>query len=142
MRPDRSQFDDESTKKDVPMKAAFIALALTAATMTVLINPAVAQVVIHEDQAPDDYSAQDETESNFLHAWNRHHDKPNMWGERHNSFGPDDVIRLLEGRGYRVRNVKDVGVRYLVKATRGDDNLLVSVSRSGDIMGVVHDSAY
>ncbi|MGV2085720.1 hypothetical protein [Rhizobium sp. K7/93] len=55
------------------------------------------------------------------------------------SFGPGDVITLLEGRGYRVRNVQDVGKRYLVKATRGGDNLLVSVSRSGDIMGVVHD---
>jgi len=124
------------------MKAAFIALALTAAAMTVLITPAVAQVVIHEDQSPDDYSPGDETESNFLHAWNRHHDAPNKWGEHRNDFGPDDVIRLLEGRGYRVRNVKDVGLRYLVEATRGDDNLLVSVSRGGDIMGVVHDSAY
>ena len=59
------------------MKAAFIALGLTAATMTGLVTPAVAQVVIHKDQSPDDDSAGDETESNFLHAWNRHHDAPN-----------------------------------------------------------------
>lgn len=124
------------------MKAAFIALGLTVATMADLITPAVAQVVIHEDQSPDDDSARDETESNFLHTWNRHHEARNRWGERRDNFGPDDVIRLLEGRGYRVRTVKDVGLRYLVEATRGDDNLLVSVSRSGDIMGVVHDSSY
>jgi hypothetical protein len=124
------------------MKLTFIALGVTAAITMGLVTPAVAQVVIHEDQSPDDYSDQDQTESNFLHAWNRHHDAPNRWGERRDNFGPDDVIRLLERRGYRVRNVKDVGVRYLVEATRGADNLLVSVSRGGEIMGVVHDSRY
>lgn len=124
------------------MKAAFITLGLTAATIIGFVTPALAQVVIHQDQSPDDYSAQDDTEQNFLHAWNNHHDARNRWGERRGNFGPDDVIRLLEGRGYRVKNVKDVGTRYLVTATRGDDNLLVSVSRSGEIMGVVHDSSY
>lgn len=124
------------------MKTILITLGLTAVTMTSLIVPAVAQVVLHEDQLLDDRSVDDETESNFLHAWNHHHDARNMWGDRRGNFGPDDVIRLLEGRGYRVRNVKDVGIRYLVQATRGDDNLLVSVSRSGDIVGVVHDSGY
>lgn len=124
------------------MKATLILLVVTTAIVTGLIVPAVAQVVIHRDQSSDDYSAQDDTESNFLHAWNSHHDARNMWGEGRSNFGPDDVIRLLEGRGYRVRNVRDVGVRYLVQASRGDDNLLVSVSRSGDIMGVVHDSGY
>ncbi|NTJ65380.1 hypothetical protein G6M50_06715 [Agrobacterium rhizogenes] len=124
------------------MKAILVTLCVTTVATTGLIVPAVAQVVLHEDRSPDDYSADDETESNYLHAWNRHHDARTVWGESRNHFGPDDVIRLLEGRGYRVRNVKDVGVRYLVQATRGDDNVLVSVSRSGDIMGVVHDSGY
>jgi hypothetical protein len=48
-------------------------------------------------------------------------------------------MRLLERRGYRVGDVKDVGERYLVSASRDGDNLLVSVSRRGEIMGVVHD---
>jgi uncharacterized protein YuzE len=38
-----------------------------------------------------------------------------------------------------VRDVNDVGERYLVKASRDGDDLLVSVSRSGEIMGVIHD---
>ncbi len=125
------------------MKAAFIALGLSTIISVGLIIPATAQVVLHQNQSPGDDDAEDEAESNFLHAWNRHHDAPNMWGERRNTFGPDDVIRLLERRGYRVRDVKDVGARFLVQATRGDDNLLVSLSRSGDIMGVVHnDGSY
>ncbi|WP_286182291.1 hypothetical protein [Rhizobium sp. ICMP 5592] len=44
------------------MKAAFIALGLTAATIAGPITPALAQVVIHQDQQSDDYSAQDDTE--------------------------------------------------------------------------------
>ncbi|MDK4740013.1 hypothetical protein PH547_14090 [Rhizobium sp. CNPSo 3464] len=125
------------------MRVTFIALGVTAAITMGLVSPAIAQVVIHEDQSPDGYdSDRDQTESDFLHAWNRHHDAANRWGERRDNFGPDDVIRLLERRGYHVRNVKDVGVRYLVEATRGNDNLLVSVSRGGEIMGVVHDNRY
>ncbi len=50
------------------MKAAFIALGLTAATIIDPITPALAQVVIHQDQSSDDYSAQDDTEQKFLHA--------------------------------------------------------------------------
>ncbi|TIX89111.1 hypothetical protein BSK43_021055 [Rhizobium sp. P44RR-XXIV] len=121
------------------MKPVVITLGLSIIISAGLVIPATAQVVLHQNQSPGDDGAQDEVESDFLHAWNRHHDAPNMWGERRNNFGPDDVIRLLERRGYRVRDVRDVGVRYLVQATRGDDNLLVSVSRSGDIVGVVHD---
>jgi hypothetical protein len=35
--------------------------------------------------------------------------------------------------------VRDVGERYLIRAWRDGDDLLVSVSRRGEIMGVVHD---
>lgn len=52
----------------IPMKAAFITLGLAAATIIGPITPALAQVVIHQDQSSDDYSAQDDTEQNFLHA--------------------------------------------------------------------------
>jgi len=47
---------------------AFITLGLAAATIIGPITPALAQVVIHQDQSSDDYSAQDDTEQNFLHA--------------------------------------------------------------------------
>jgi hypothetical protein len=121
------------------MKVTIIALGMAAAATTGLVFPAVAQVVIYNDQSPDASSDEGATESNFLQDWNRRHDWPNRWGERRNNFGPDDVMRLLERRGYRVGDVKDVGERYLVSASRDGDNLLVSVSRRGEIMGVVHD---
>ncbi|HEY0121587.1 MAG TPA: hypothetical protein VGC14_07485 [Rhizobium sp.] len=126
------------------MKIAFIALGMTAVMTMGFITPAVAQVVIYNEQSPDGYSdpGEGQTEANFLHAWNREHDSSNRWGEPRGNFGPNDVIRLLERRGYRVRDVNDVGERFLVRASRGDDNLLVSVSRRGEIMGVVHDRDY
>lgn len=73
------------------------------------------------------------------HQWNRRHDARREWGLRRGSFGPNDAMRLLERRGYRVKDVRDVGERYIVRAWRGGDDLLVSVSRSGEIVGVVHE---
>ncbi|MBO0131951.1 hypothetical protein [Agrobacterium burrii] len=121
------------------MRRHVILISATAVFSAIAALPAISQVVIYDGQSSEPYSVDDNTESNFLHAWNRNHDDQNRWSQRGRRFGPDDVITLLEDRGYRVRNVQDVGERLLVKATRGGDNLLVSVSRSGDIMGVVHD---
>ncbi|MGO8396684.1 hypothetical protein ACC760_40040, partial [Rhizobium ruizarguesonis] len=67
------------------------------------------------------------------------HDQRSGWRSGRDNFGPDYAVRLLERRGYRVRDVKDVGERYLIMAWRDGDDLLVSVSRMGEIMGVVHD---
>ncbi|AYM82157.1 hypothetical protein H009_17728 [Agrobacterium tumefaciens str. Cherry 2E-2-2] len=120
------------------MRRNATALGVTAALVIGAAGPALSQAVIYDDGYSDPYTVDGNTESRFLHAWNRHHDAENRWSGRA-SFGPDDVITLLEDRGYRVRKVQDVGERYLVKATRGGDNLLVSVSRAGEIMGVVHD---
>ncbi|MBB4955127.1 hypothetical protein H4S14_003254 [Agrobacterium vitis] len=125
--------------KENSMKNRVIALSVSAALSTIFAPHAFSQVVIYDGQSSYPYAVDGNTESNFLNTWNRHHDAQNRWLGRSRNFGPDDVIRLLEDRGYRVRNVQDVGERFLVKATRGGDNLLVSVSRSGDIMGVVHD---
>jgi len=121
------------------MKCKIVVLAVAAIVAVGVVPPASAQVVIYNDQDPAPYSGEAQTEGRFLHAWNRHHDSQNRWGGSRDNFGPNDVINLLEDRGYRVRNVDDVGERYLVQASRGDDDLLVSVSRSGEIMGVVHD---
>ncbi|MBB5662148.1 hypothetical protein GGE68_000315 [Rhizobium leguminosarum] len=99
--------------------------------------PAGAQVVIHEDQGPaysPDYPDDDQVETDFLRRWNSHHDS-RSWGSRSANFGPDDAMRLLERRGYRVRDVKDVGERYLIRASRDGDDLLVSVSRRGENYG-------
>ncbi|CAN7349853.1 hypothetical protein LJR009_002938 [Bosea sp. LjRoot9] len=121
------------------MKVFVIALGMTAAIMMDLVRPAVAQVVIDRNHSQSVDSGEADMEAQALQDWNRRHNAPNGWGERRNNFGPRDVIRLLERRGYRVRDVNDVGERYLVKASRDGDDVLVSVSRSGEIMGVVHD---
>jgi hypothetical protein len=125
--------------KESFMRRHLIAFNAAAALSAIAAVPALSQVVIYDNRPPDYYSADGDVESQFLHAWNRHHDNQNRWPGQRSSFGPEDVITLLEDRGYTVRNVQDVGERFLVKATRGGDDLLVSVSRSGDIMGVVHD---
>lgn len=121
------------------MKIFVVALCMAAVTMSGLDTPAVAQVVIDRNHSRAADLDDTEMEAQALQDWNRRHNSPNAWGQRRNNFGPDDVIRLLERRGYRVRDVNDVGERYLVKASRDGDNVLVSVSRSGEIMGVVHD---
>lgn len=123
------------------MKLKLTVLAAAVVLTVPFALPAGAQVVIHEDQGPaysPDYPDDDQVETDFLRRWNSHHDS-RSWGSRSANFGPDDAMRLLERRGYRVRDVKDVGERYLIRASRGGDDLLVSVSRRGEIMGVVHD---
>lgn len=121
------------------MKLPCLALGSVMAVMTALAAPVAAQVVIERDHSRTVDPAEAELESQVLQDWNRRHSATGQWGERRGNFGPHDVIRLLEGRGFRVRDVNDVGARFLVKASRGDEDLLVSVSRSGEIMGIVHD---
>jgi hypothetical protein len=122
------------------MKNQLIALGLATLVTGLATTPSLAQVVIHEDRrSPSVYVEEDGDETQFIQEFNRRHESRDRWSENRRSFGPRDVIRLLERRGYRVRDVNDVGERYLVKASRDGDDLLVSVSRSGEIMGVIHD---
>jgi hypothetical protein len=94
------------------MRHNLVVLSLAAALGAVAAVPAWSQVVIYDGQQSDSYPVDGNTEANFLHAWNRHHDNQSRWSDRGQSFGPDDVINLLEDRGYRVRNVRDVGERF------------------------------
>jgi hypothetical protein len=120
------------------MKIQPVALAaMLTAPLALSFSPAHAQVVIDEGRGSYADREDNGVEGDFLRRWNRHHDAENAWG--YGGFGPEDVIRLLERRGYQVDDVRDVGPRYLVRARRDGDDLLVSVSRQGEIMGVVHD---
>ncbi|MCR5942728.1 hypothetical protein FG152_18195 [Ochrobactrum sp. XJ1] len=101
--------------------------------------PASAQVVIQEGRYPGYYGDDSQDEADFLQRWNRRHDRRSEWSPNWSNFGPSDAVRLLERRGYRVRDVRDVGERFLIRAWRDGDDLLVSVSRRGEIVGVVHD---
>ncbi|MBW9080744.1 hypothetical protein JNB84_22540 [Rhizobium pusense] len=119
------------------LKTATI-LATTLMISGVVGGSARAQVVIHEGSVSGYYEDGDR-EADFLQRWNRHHDRRAGWAPGWANFGPNDAVRLLERRGYRVRDVQDVGERYLIRAWRDGDDLLVSVSRRGEIVGVVHD---
>lgn len=112
---------------------------------TVAAVPAVsAQIVVDREPRTSDYretpdEVAPEEEVKYLRHWNRSHDEQTRWGGGRRHFGPRDAIRLVQQRGYHVRSVEDVGERFLVRARRGGDDLLVSVSRRGDIMGIAHD---
>jgi hypothetical protein len=121
---------EKTMKAHVVLAACLLALNLTAVT------DARAQVVLNDDQEQSYTSNSASDERRFLHRWNQRHEVNGEWED---NFGPRDAIRLLERRGYEVRSVDDVGPRFLVHARRDDDNLLVSVSRQGEIMGVVHE---
>jgi hypothetical protein len=124
------------------MKKQIYAWTLLALAFGLQYTPtAVAQVVIEDRAYQTPGYGEQQTESEFLRDWNRRHDaraRGTPWQSPETRFGPSDAMRLVQARGYRVYDVQDVGERFLVRATRGDDKLLVSVSRRGDIMGIVH----
>lgn len=121
------------------MKSHLIAAGMAVAIAAGLAGPSQAQVVIYDDRSPAYHPNPGEAEAYFLQTWNRRHDERGGRRVYRDYYGPEDVIRLLERRGYRVNRVDDVGERYLVRAWRDGDDLLVSVSRRGEIVGVVHD---
>jgi hypothetical protein len=120
--------------KGSAMKLYHVTATITVAVSLAFALPSWAQVVIYDDQPTANSEYRGQTEADFLNRWNQRHERRG-WDH----FGPDDAIHLLERRGYRVKNVTDVGERFLVRAWRDGDDLLVSVSRSGEIMGVVHE---
>ncbi|WP_246661161.1 MULTISPECIES: hypothetical protein [unclassified Rhizobium] len=128
-------------QEDQAMKIYYAALTMMAASAAAIgtVSSCYAQVVFHEDQSSTYSPGEGQPEADFLQRWNRRHEERREWGQNSDDFGPSDVIRLLVRRGYRVKDVQDVGPRYLVRAWRDGDDLLVSVSRSGEIVGVVHD---
>ncbi|MFK3780123.1 hypothetical protein [Agrobacterium sp. NPDC089420] len=116
------------------MKLYPVTAAITVASSLAFALPSQAQVVIYNDDPPAYSQDRGQAEADFLGRWNQRHERRG-WDR----FGPDDAIHLLERRGYRVKTVTDVGERFLVRASRDGDDLLVSVSRGGEIMGVVHE---
>lgn len=120
------------------MKTHLLAACIAATVSVGLTGFSYGQTVIYGNGSSDYSDDPGQVESNFLQQWNRRHEERSQWGFNPDNYGPEDVIRLLERRGYRVNRVDDVGPRYLVRAWRDGDDLLVSVSRRGEIMGVVH----
>ncbi|MGH7004561.1 MAG: hypothetical protein ACREIP_11485 [Alphaproteobacteria bacterium] len=118
------------------MKKALIALAATAVLLTGFASSAMAQSRYDRDHAPAVY-LEDGEPGAYLVQERRHHDRDRYDRDRHDRrdrFDRRDVTRMLERRGFRVRDVDFERGRYFVKASRRGNPLLVVVSRSGEIL--------
>lgn len=92
------------------MKRTLIALTVTGIVVTGLATSVLAQERYYRDSAPEARE------------------------DRRDRYGPEDVIRMLERRGYRVRDVNFERGRFFVKASRRGERVLVIVSRRGEIL--------
>ncbi|MDR5012106.1 MULTISPECIES: hypothetical protein [Agrobacterium] len=106
---------DSPATKEKKMKRNLIALASAAFLMT------------------GDYSAQAQ-DAHLVQAQDRYvrdrHERRHERRELHQG----DVISMLEGHGYRIRDVKLERGRFSVRASRRGERLLVIVSRYGEIL--------
>lgn len=117
------------------MKRPLIALTATALLITGFASSAVAQDRYYRDNSPAIYLEEDQSDGYFIQDRGRYdRDRDDRWEDRRDRFGPRDVTRMLERRGYRVRDVNFERGRYFVRASRRGDRVLVVVSRRGEIL--------
>ncbi|MEP7454319.1 hypothetical protein [Phyllobacterium sp. SB3] len=117
------------------MKRPLFALTAAALLITGFASSAVAQERYYRDNAPAIYLEQDEPDGYFIQDRGRFDRDRRDWREdRRERFGPRDVTRMLERRGYRVRDVNFERGRYFVRASRRGNPVIVVVSRRGEIL--------
>ncbi|ATU90713.1 hypothetical protein [Phyllobacterium zundukense] len=116
------------------MKKTILALTATALLVTGFAASAMADGRYYRDESPvyldnrgdaDGYLVQDRRYDGY---------RDDRRYDRRNRFGPRDVARMLERRGYRVRDVNFERGRYFVRAARRGAPVLVVVSRGGEIL--------
>ncbi|MCO4315592.1 hypothetical protein M8997_000225 [Phyllobacterium sp. 21LDTY02-6] len=112
----------------------FTAIALSAAVLlTAGAGSALAQSRYDRDSGAAIYF-EDSDEGGIL-VQERYRDRDRRhYEDRRDRFGPRDVARMLERRGYRVRDVDYERGRYFVRASRRGNPVLVVVSRDGEIL--------
>jgi hypothetical protein len=121
--------------KDRTMKRPLFALTATALLVTGFASSAMAQERYYRDNAPAVYLEQDEPEGYYIQNRDRYDRDRRDWRDhRRERFGPRDVARMLERRGYRVRNVDFERGRYFARASRRGNPVIVVVSRRGEIL--------
>lgn len=117
------------------MKRTLIALSATALLITGFASSASAQERYYRDNSPAIYLEEGQSDGYFVQDRGRYdRDRRDRYEDRRDRFGPRDVTRMLERRGYRVRDVDFERGRYFVRASRRGDPVLVVVSRDGEIL--------
>lgn len=117
------------------MKRPLIAITAAAVLITGFASSAFAQERYYRDNSPAIYLEQDESDGYLIQDRGRYdRDRSDWRDDRRERFGPRDVARMLERRGYRVRDIDFERGRYFVRASRRGNPVIVVVSRRGEIL--------
>lgn len=117
------------------MKKTVLALTATALLVTGFATSAMADDRFYREDSPVIYLDNRGEADGYLVQDRRYYDgyRDDRY-DRRDRFGPRDVTRMLERRGYRVRDVDFERGRYFVRASRRGAPVLVVVSRRGEIL--------
>lgn len=119
------------------MKKTVLALTAAALLVTGFAASAMADSRYYRGDAAAEYLDDSGGADGYLVQERRYYDGESRRyyrDDRRERFGPRDVARMLERRGFRVRDVNFERGRYFVRAARRGDPVLVVVSRDGDIL--------
>lgn len=117
------------------MKKTVLALTATALLVTGFAASAMADGRYYRNSAPAIYVDDDDYEGDGYQVQERrYYDNRDDGRYYRDRFGPRDVARMLERRGFRVRDVNFERGRYFARTSRRGEPVLVVVSRDGDIL--------
>jgi hypothetical protein len=117
------------------MKKTALAITAAALLITGFASSAVAQERYYRENAPAIYFDDGEVDGYAVQDRRYYEGERRYYrDDRRERFGPRDVARMLERRGYRVRDVDYERGRYFVRASRRGNPVLVVVSRDGEIL--------
>ena len=114
------------------MKKSVLALTAAALLVTGFSATARADSRYYRDDSPVIYLDNRDEVDGYLVQERRYYD--GYRDDRRYRFGSRDVARMLERRGYRVRDVDFERGRYYARTTRRGEPVLVVVSRDGEIL--------
>ncbi|MRG56464.1 hypothetical protein GF108_12855 [Phyllobacterium sp. SYP-B3895] len=114
------------------MKKTVLALTSVALLITGFSASAFADGRYYRNSAPAIYVDDEDYNDGYLVQDRRYYE--GYRDDRRDRFGPRDVTRMLERRGYRVRDVNFDRGRYFARTSRRGEPVLVVVSRDGDIL--------
>jgi hypothetical protein len=124
------------TTKDAMMKKTVLALTAAALLVTGFSASALADDGFYRGDRTV-YLDRGDVEGVLVQDRRFYGDRREEWRREErfrDQIGPREVSRMLERRGYRVRDVNFERGRYFVQAWRRGAPVLVTVSRDGDIL--------
>ncbi|PSH64642.1 MULTISPECIES: antifreeze protein [Phyllobacterium] len=119
------------------MKKIVLALTASALLVTGFASSAMADGRYYREGSPAIYMEDGVGADGYLVQDRRYYEdgyREDRRYDRRDRFGPRDVARMLERRGYRVRDVNFERGRYFVRTSRRGAPVLVVVSRRGEIL--------